>query len=93
MREELEGLSMERNLETSKNDIKFIPVDKKSITTEERDLYQNARYQVTTVVPHVDNPYKNVYLLDDPGFYQLQANLQESGEFIINVERVPKIPK
>ncbi|HEX6113398.1 MAG TPA: hypothetical protein VFZ10_13905 [Geminicoccaceae bacterium] len=62
------------------------PVERIVITPEEVDRYRGARYKVTTVVPLVDRPTKNIYVLDQDALDSLLEGYEEYAEFIVSVE-------
>ncbi len=64
------------------------PVEKTIISTEEVDQYRNAKFKVTTIVPLVDNPVKNTYVLDQDALDSFIEGYQEYAEFIISIERI-----
>jgi len=66
----------------------FEPIEKFDISNNEIDLYSNARYKVTTIVPVLDEPYKNIRILTQEGLDELLDGYNEIAEFIIEVIRL-----
>ena len=63
--------------------IETVPIDKKTL-----DEYWGAQYRVTSIVPLVDTPYKNVRILDQEGLDGLLEGYNEYGEFIVEVKKL-----
>jgi hypothetical protein len=76
---ELQNLYMERVLH---------PVEKIVIPPEEVDRYATARFRVTTIVPLVKNPTRNMYILDQSELDSFLEKYEEYAEFIVAVERL-----
>lgn len=64
------------------------PVEKDVITNEEVNRYRAARYRVTTVVPLVENPTKNIYVFDQDALESFLEGYDEFAEFIVAVEQI-----
>lgn len=64
------------------------PVESIVISDDERDKYFHARYRVTTVVPLVEEPYMNTYILDQADLDDFLEGYEEYAEFIVSVERI-----
>jgi hypothetical protein len=47
-----------------------------------------AHYRVTTVVPLVDNPTKNVYVFDQEGMGQFLEGYEEHAEFVVDIRKI-----
>lgn len=62
----------------------------KSIQIDQGAVEQlrNTRYRVTTVVPLVDGPYKNIRVLGQEGLDELLEGYTQYAEFIVEVVRV-----
>ncbi len=63
--------------------VEAAPIDKTSL-----DQYWEAQYRVTSIVPLVDTPYKNVRILDQEGLDALLEGYHEYGEFIVEVKKI-----
>lgn len=61
-----------------------------TISQEELNNYLEAKYQVTTVIPYVNNPQKNVQIVDQAGLDNLLEGYSEYAEFIIDVTKVER---
>lgn len=66
----------------------FEPIEKFDISNNEIDIYSNAKYKVTTIVPVLDEPYKNIRILTQEGLDELLDGYNEIAEFIIEVTKV-----
>lgn len=64
------------------------PVESAVIQQEEVDRYSTARYRVTTIVPLVENPTKNTYILDQNALNSFLEGYEEYAEFIVAIERL-----
>jgi hypothetical protein len=51
----------------------------------------NARYQVTTIVPLVDQPRKEVRVVDQEGLDELLEGYHEYAEFIVDVTKIDSV--
>ena len=52
------------------------------------ELGSDAQFQLTTIVPLVDNPIRNEYLCDIEGLAELLEDLEETAEFPISIRVV-----
>lgn len=66
------------------------PVEKTPIDKTALDEYWNAQYRVTSIVPLVETPYKNVRILDQEGVDELLEGYDEYGEFIVEVSKIDR---
>lgn len=82
------GVRLVRELQRTRQDLLRTPVEKSVISSNEVEEFRNARYRVTTIVPLVTDPYKNVYLVDQEGLDDLLEGYSEYAEFIVKLERV-----
>jgi hypothetical protein len=64
------------------------PIEKNVITSQEVDRYQSARYRVTTIVPLVENPTRNIYMFDQEALESFLEGYEEYAEFIVLVEQI-----
>jgi len=60
-------------------------VDNKNV-----DEYMEAKYQVTTVVPLVENPKKKVYILNQQGLDEFFDGYNEFAEFVVEIKKIEK---
>ena len=63
-------------------------LDSVKISHEELKNYLDAKYQVTTVIPYVDNPQKNVQIVDQAGLDNLLEGYSEYSEVVVEVTKV-----
>lgn len=64
------------------------PIETLAISNDESDELQvKAKYRVTTVVPLVENPYKNIYIFNQQGLDEFLFGYSHHAEFIVAVER------
>lgn len=64
------------------------PVEKDVITPPEAGRYRSARYRVTTIVPLVKNPTRNIYVFDQEALESFLDGYEEYAEFIVSVEQI-----
>jgi hypothetical protein len=64
------------------------PIEKEVITEHEVNRYRAAQYRVTTIVPLVENPKKNIYVFDQEALESFLEGYEEYAEFIVGVERI-----
>lgn len=75
---ELRELNLERMLR---------PVETAVVTQDAVEDFRSARYKVTTVVPLVEKPIKNTYVLNQDQLDALLEGYEEYAEFIVGIER------
>lgn len=63
------------------------PVQRDVITTEDVNRYRSGRYRVTTIVPLVENPTKNVYVFDQDALESFLDGYEEYAEFVVAIEQ------
>jgi hypothetical protein len=76
--EEIQHANLERLL---------TPIEKTVITSEELGRYESSRYRVTTVVPLVEKPTRNVYIFDQLALESFLEGYEEYAEFIVAIEQ------
>jgi hypothetical protein len=76
---EIQHVILERTLD---------PIQSSVITPEEVNLYEAARYRVTTIVPLVDGPKRNTYICDQSALDDFLGGYEEYAEFIVAIEKV-----
>ena len=64
------------------------PVARDVIATQEVERYRAARYRVSTVVPLVEDPTKNIYIFDQNALESFLEGYEEYAEFIVSVELI-----
>ncbi len=50
--------------------------------------YMSAKYQVTTIIPLVDKPTKNVHILNQEGLDEMLEGYNEYAEFIVEIKKI-----
>jgi hypothetical protein len=66
------------------------PIEKALIDKATLDEYWSAQYRVTSIVPLVEAPYKNVRILNQEGVDELLEGYDEYGEFIVEVSKIDR---
>ena len=69
------------------------PIETTTVTPGERDDFFEAQYRLTTIVPLVKDPQRNVYILDQEGLNQFLENYTEHAEFLIRLEKLESSPR
>jgi hypothetical protein len=64
------------------------PVKTEQIDHAALEEFQQAKYQVTTVVPLVEKPYKNIRVVDQLGLDEFLEGYSEYAEFIVEVRKI-----
>lgn len=66
------------------------PIKKTIITENKKAVYDNSKYEVTTVVPLVEKPYTNKYIFTQKQLDQFLEAYQEYAEFLVEIKRIEK---
>lgn len=82
------GAALLREISSSVHEYVIEPIKSTQIDPTTVDEFRNAKYQVTTVVPLIDTPYKNVRIVDQEGLDELLEGYREYAEFIVEVTKV-----
>ncbi len=82
------GIRLLREVQQAYLDYLLKPVEKTVITAHEINQYRSAKYRVTTIVPYVENPTKNIYLFDQETLESFLQGYEEYAEFIVGVEQI-----
>lgn len=64
------------------------PSDKMPIEHSELDAYRNAQYRLTTVIPYVEKPVKNVRIVNQDELYDFIEGYSEYAEFIVDITKI-----
>ena len=64
------------------------PTKTQPLSPVDVSAYMGAQYRVTTVVPLVENPVRNVRILDQEGLDKLLDGYNEYAEFLVGIEKV-----
>lgn len=69
---------------------KFVvkPVETQSLSPADVSAYMAAKYRVATVIPLVENPVRNVRILNQDGIDMLLEWYDEYGEFLVSIEKI-----
>jgi hypothetical protein len=82
------GIRLVREVQQSYMDYILKPADKAVIAPHELDQYRSARYKVTTIIPYVENPVRNVYFFTQDALESFLEGYEEYAEFIVSVEQM-----
>jgi hypothetical protein len=82
------GVRLVRELEQLYKERLLRPIESVVISPEQVNGYNAARYRVTTIVPLVENPTRNTYILNQEALDSLLQGYEEYAEFIVAIERV-----
>lgn len=64
------------------------PTETQPLSPADVDTYLDAKYRVTTVVPLVENPVRNVRVLDQEGLDMFLEGYDEYAEFLVSIEKI-----
>ena len=64
------------------------PVEKTVINPQDVERHRSAKYKVRTIIPLVEKPTQNTYLLDQEDMDFFLDHYTEYAEFIISIEQV-----
>lgn len=64
------------------------PAESLVIEGKDVDSFVNANYRVTTVVPLVSNPKKNIYIFDQDALDAFLETYEEYAEFVVSIEKL-----
>jgi len=64
------------------------PTETQPLSPADVSAYMDAEYRVTTVVPRVENPVRNVRILDQEGLDMLLEGYDEYAEFLVSIEKI-----
>lgn len=64
------------------------PMETQALSPADVSAYRGAKYQVITVIPLVENPVRNVRILDQEGLDVFLEGYDEYGEFLISIEKI-----
>jgi hypothetical protein len=82
------GAILLRELYSYVDEYALEPVESVQIDQGTVEELRGAKYQVTTVVPLVDTPRKNIRVVDQQGLDELLEGYNEYAEFIVEVTRL-----
>jgi len=64
------------------------PTETQPLSSVDVSAYRDAKYRVTTVIPLVENPVRNVRILDQEGLDWFLEGYDEYGEFLVSIEKI-----
>jgi hypothetical protein len=64
------------------------PTEKEDLTKEEMNEYWDAKYEVTTVVPLVEKPYRSTRIVNQEELDELLEGYEEYAEFLVGIRRI-----
>jgi hypothetical protein len=64
------------------------PTETQPLSSADVSAYRDAKYRVTTVIPLVENPVRNVRILDQEGLDWFLEGYGEYGEFLVSMEKI-----
>jgi hypothetical protein len=67
------------------DEYKYKPRESVEVSPTEIDKYRNAQYRLTTLVPLVDKPLKNVYIVDQEELDEFLEGYNEYAEFVVEL--------
>jgi hypothetical protein len=82
------GVDLLREIVWQVKDYVLEPSKTEQIDYATLEELQDAKYQVTTVVPLVEKPYKSIRILDQLGLDELLKGYSEYAEFIVDVRKI-----
>jgi len=82
------GIQLLEHIDSIIEEFMIKPIETKPISSSEVQAYRDAKYRVTTVVPLVENPARNVRILDQEGMDTLLEGYDEYAEFLVSIERI-----
>lgn len=82
------GISVLDVLHSALAELIVEPVETNAISQAEVDSFSIAKYRVTTITPLVENPVRNVRILDQEGLDFLLEGYNEYAEFLTAMERI-----
>ena len=77
-----------RDLSFISSEYSLEPIKSAQIDQGTVNEFQNAKYQVTTIVPLVNAPCKNIRIVDQEGLDELLAGYNDYAEFVVEVTKV-----
>ncbi|MEA1870285.1 MAG: hypothetical protein U9N09_09150 [Euryarchaeota archaeon] len=63
-------------------------METQALSPADVSAYRGAKYRVVTVIPLVENPVRNVRILDQEGIDVFLEGYDEYGEFLISIEKI-----
>ena len=82
------GTSLLQSLYLHSREYILEPLETQTISHEELDALSNAKYRLTTVIPYVENPVRNVRIVDQESLHQFLEGYEEYAEFIVDITKL-----
>ena len=82
------GTSLLENLYWHSREYILEPLETQTISQEELDELNNAKYRLTTVIPYVENPVRNVRIVDQEALHEFLEGYEEYAEFIVDITKL-----
>jgi hypothetical protein len=82
------GAMLLRELFSQIHEYTFKPVQSVRIDPSIVEEFQNAKYRVTTVIPIIDAPYKDIRIVDQDGLDELLEGYNTYAEFVVEVVKI-----
>lgn len=85
------GIQIIEHVDSIVEEFTVKPTETNPISPSEVQTYRNARYRVTTITPLVENPVRNVRILDQEGLDRLLEGYDEYAEFLVSIEKIDSL--
>ncbi len=82
------GIRILEEIESILEEFIVKPTETQPLSPADVSEYMGAKFRVTTVVPLVKNPVRNVRILDQEGLDMLLESYDGYGEFLISIEKI-----
>lgn len=82
------GIQVLEHIDSIIEEFMVKPIKTKPISSSEVQAYRDAKYRVTTIIPLIQNPVRNVRILDQEGMDTLLEGYDEYAEFLVSIERI-----
>jgi len=87
------GIKVLNTLNEIYQELAYKPIEKTTISMDDVESYEQAKYRVTTIIPYVENPIKNVYIWDRDTLYDFLADSGDFAEVPISIEKIDEKDK
>jgi len=85
------GIQIIEHIDSIIEEFTVKPTETKPISPSEVQAYRNAKYRVTTIIPLVENPVRNIRILDQEGLDRLLEGYDEYAEFLVSIEKIDSL--
>ena len=83
-----DGIRILEKIDSILEEFIVTPMETQALSPADVSAYRGAKYRVTTVIPLVENPVRNVRILDQEGLYVFLEGYDEYGEFLVSIEKI-----